>query len=120
MKKRSGYKYHIEQALINNHWEIIEIGSRDMWREYEYWKIKTIYLPDLIVYLSFNVIPEPYYTIIVNDIIASTDYDNIIETSITALHMQGRKFNVKLDEFITDLNTFRNNIKDYHENNSRS
>ncbi|MEP0263067.1 hypothetical protein [Dokdonia sp.] len=120
MSKQTGYKYHIEQALIKNHWEIVEIDSRgDCWWESEYWIVKSIYNLELSVYISFTIDPMPHTYPHIYDIIAS---DNRIpeKPEIASICMTKRKFNIKLKQFIIDLNIFRNTVKYQHENNSRS
>lgn len=116
MKKRSGYKYHIEQALIKNHWEIVEASAivGDFW-ESEYWIVKAIHNPDIDLYFSYN---KPWQYELSEVTVSNMNTSEY--TRITSLYLSKGGFNSDLKEFITDLNTFRNNIKYQHENNSRS
>lgn len=57
MKKYSGYKYQIQQELINQGWEIFEIGSTDAWWDDEHWIVQHKYKPEIKVYLCFIVDP---------------------------------------------------------------
>jgi len=116
MKTQTGYKYHIEQALINNHWEIVEatIPDTNIW-ESEYWIVKAIHNPDINLYFSFNKTWQfESSEVTISDMNAS-EY-----TRITSIYLTRGRFSSGLQKTITNLNTFRNTIKYQYENNSRS
>ncbi len=116
MKKHSGYKYHIEQALIKNHWKIVEATSSDgnIW-ESEYWIIKAVHNSDIKLYFSFNKAWQYELSEVTISDMNASEY-----THITSLYLTKGKISDGLQQFITDLNTFRNTIKYQHENNSKS
>lgn len=118
MANKSGYKYQIEQALLDNNWELIECGASDEWWDDETWKVRHHYNFETCFYLSFIVDPQfegqrkkgqGIY-----EIKASTEVPknwNDDTHSIAAISMTKRKFDVKLSEFIADLEWFRNDVK---------
>ena len=116
MTKHSGYKYHIEQALLKNHWEIAEatVSDENIW-ESEYWIVEAIHNPAISLYFSFNKAWQYELSEVTVSNINTPEY-----TRITSLYLSKGKFDSSLQKVITDLNTFRNNIKYQHENNSRS
>ncbi|WP_299674340.1 hypothetical protein [uncultured Dokdonia sp.] len=106
MKKQTGYKYHIEQALIKNNWEIVEttIPEQNIW-ESESWIVKTTHNPEINLYFSFNK-PWQYEfsEVTISDMNAS-EY-----TRITSVYLSKGRFNKGLQKCMTDLTTFRNTV----------
>ena len=112
--KRSGYKYQIEQEIAKQDWEIVEISSNSDWWDDENWKIQFKYNPGISFYLCFIVDPQfegdrkkgqGIY-----QVKASSDFPknwNDDETMIASISMAKRKFKIKLEEFINDLEEFK-------------
>ncbi|UII24229.1 hypothetical protein [Fulvivirga ligni] len=114
MKKQSGYKYQIEQELIKRNWEIIEIDSNHEWWDDEHWIIQFKHNSEIKFYLCFVVDPmfegERNKGQGIYDIKASTDLLtswNDSGTLIASISMTKRKFNIKLQEFILELENFK-------------
>ena len=93
----------------------MEIGSNEDWWDDEHWKIHLRYNPDLSFYLCFIVDPQfdqprkkgqGIY-----EILASTKFPeswNDHESSIGSISMTKRKFELKLKEFMSNLDNFKN------------
>lgn len=112
--KKSGYKYQIEQELLKRDWEIVEIGSNETWWDDEHWKVQYRFDPGLVFYLCFIV--EPQFDQPrkkgqgIHEIMASTEFPvnwNDLENIIGSISLTKRKFNVKLQEFLSNLDEFR-------------
>ena len=112
--KKSGYKYQIEQELLQHDWEIVEIGSDKEWWDDEHWKIQLRYNPSRSIYLCFIV--DPQFSPPrkkgqgIYEIMASTTFPthwNDSEHEITSLNMTKGNFEVKLQEFIQQLEEFK-------------
>lgn len=112
--KRTGYKYQIEQALLKEGWEIKSIGGDEDWWDDEHWFINHQRNSDISFYLVFIVDPQfegerkPGRGIY--EVKASTSFPqnwNDSTNEIASLSMSKRKFQVKLDEFINDLQQFK-------------
>lgn len=111
--KKSGYKYQIEQALLKHSWKIETIGSNEAWWDDEHWKISFEFDPSLSFYLCFIVDPmfegprKPGQGIY--EIKASTTFPTNWNTGskIASISMTKRKFEIKLDEFIADLEKYK-------------
>ena len=112
--KKSGYKYQIEQKLVKNKWEIKNIGSNEDWWDNEHWKVNCKYESQIHFYLCFIVDPmsegvrksgQGIY-----EIKASTEFPanwNDDSNRITSIAMTKRKFEIKLEEFIKDLEKYK-------------
>lgn len=118
MKKMSNYKQQIEEKLIENNWEIIEIDSSEEWWVDEHWKIKSIkHVARIQIVIVFKVDPlfegnrKKGQGIGEIDALTIFPKDWIDRTnSIALLSMTKGKFNIKLEEFLKDLNDYRNQI----------
>jgi len=114
----SNYKKKIEQKLFESNWEIIEIDTSNEWWDDEHWKIKSIKdKTKTEVVIIFKVDPQFEGTrkkgqgICEIDALTKFPDDWIDKTnSIASLNMTKRKFDIKLEEFIFDLNEYRNQI----------
>ena len=108
--KKSGYKYQIEQELDKKNWEIVRIDESREWWDDEHWKVQFKYDQSIFFYVCFIVDPQfegqrkkgqGIY-----EIKASTEFpDNWNDDSskIASISMTKRKFEIKLKEFIEDL-----------------
>ena len=112
--KKSGYKYQIEQELINENWEIITINSNSEWWDDEHWKIEFKYDSKLSFYICFIVDPmfegqrkkgQGIY-----EVKASTEFPknwNDDENKIGSISMTKRRFGEKLKAFIVELKKYK-------------
>ncbi|MCF7560257.1 hypothetical protein L3X39_06360 [Sabulilitoribacter multivorans] len=114
MSKKSGYKYQVEQALLKNKWEIKTIGSNEDWWDDEHWKIYYKDELNICLYLCFIVDPmfkgERKSGQGVYEILASTEFPsnwNDDSNRIASIRMTKRKFEIKLEEFIKDLERYK-------------
>lgn len=112
--KKSGFKYQIEQELIRHNWKIIEVGSNEDWWDDEHWKIQLRFDSNISFYLCFIVDPQFDQTRKkgqgIYEIMASTKFPknwNNTDNQINSIDMTKRKFNIKLAEFLEDLNNFK-------------
>lgn len=106
MKTQTGYKYHIEQALIKNDWKIIEatICNANIW-ESEYWIVTAIHNPEINLYVSFNKTWQYQFSEVTISDMNASEY-----TRITSIYLSKGRFNKGLQKCITDLTTFRNTV----------
>lgn len=112
--KKSGYKYQIEQELLKRDWEIVEIASNESWWDDEHWKMQYKFDQSLTFYLCFIVDPQFGQPRGkgqgIHEIMASTEFPvnwNDQENVIGSISLTKRKFNVKLKEFLNDLDEFK-------------
>ena len=112
--KKSGYKYQIEQKLLKNKWEIRNIGSNEDWWDDEHWRVNCKYESKIHFYLCFVV--DPMFEGVrksgqgIYEIKASTEFPgnwNDDSNRITSIAMTKRKFDIKLEEFIKDLEKYK-------------
>lgn len=114
MKEHSGYKSQIQKKLYNLNWEIVEIKSNLHWWDDENWWIQYSFDQKISFYLCFIVDPmfeghrkkgQGIY-----EIKATTEFPknwNDNSFKITSLDMTKRKFDIKLNEFLRDLEKFK-------------
>ena len=112
--KRSGYKYQIEQKLIKNKWEIKTIGSNEDWWDDEHWRVDYKYESKIHFYLCFIVDPmfegERKSEEGVYEIKASTEFPsnwNDDSNQIASISITKRKFKIKMEKFIKDLEEYK-------------
>lgn len=112
--KLTGYKYQIHQELIKQDWEVVETGGKTDWWDDEHWKVVLRYDQAVSFYVCFIVDPLFSGNSVkereVGEVLASTHFPlswNDSEVAIASISMTKRKFNVKLKEFIRDLEAFK-------------
>ncbi|AWX46184.1 hypothetical protein HME9304_03216 [Flagellimonas maritima] len=112
--KRSGYKYQIEQKLLNEDWEIKTMDSNFEWWDDEHWKMEYKYDSKLSFFLCFIV--DPMFEKPrkkgqgIHEVKASTEFPknwNDNEHTIASISMTKRKFEIKLAEFMNDIIEFK-------------
>ncbi len=111
----STYKEQLERTLQRNNWEIILIDTTDDWWVDEFWRIKSSERDkDLELFILFEVDPQfegprkKGQGIWLIDALINFPKDRLDkESSVASISMSKRKFNIKLDEFLVDLNNFR-------------
>ena len=108
------YKLQIEQKLLHNNWNISEIGFSGEWWDDEHWKVHFKYNSMTCFYLCFIVDPmfegsrkrgQGIY-----EIRATTKFPenwNDVTNTIAAIQMPKRKFEIKLQEFINDIENYK-------------
>lgn len=126
--KESGYKFQIEQELIKHNWGISSIDISSEWWDDESWKVEYNYDKLIVFYLSFIVDPQfenprkkgqGIY-----EIKASSEFPtnwNDDSNRISSISMTKRKFELKLKEFIDDLEKYKKTTakKTYSNSNFR-
>lgn len=100
------YKEIIIDKFRKKHWEIIEIDNLGEWWEDEHWKIQWKHNNGLILYVQFLVDPMDIPN--VWQIQAKLDIEKG-SSEIASLSMSKRKFNIKLEEFIVEIENYRKN-----------
>lgn len=101
------YKDIIKYELNKNQWELIKIDSLGEWWEEEHWKIQWRHKQGKIIYVQF--LKDPMNSSCIWQIRASEDliYERVNNSEISSLSISKSKFNIKLSQFIEDLETFR-------------
>ena len=110
------FKIQIKNELLKNSWEIILIDSLNEWWEDEHWQIQWKHFQGLKVYIQFLIDPQDISKklilevrvsekLITNRLLSGNDIE------ITSLGMAKRKFNLKLKEFISEIEKFRKNYE---------
>lgn len=112
--RKSGYKYQIEQELNKNDWEIVVIDESREWWDDEHWKVHFKFDQNVIFYLCFIVDPQfegqRKKGQGVYEIKASTEFPknwNDDSTEFASISMTKRKFEIKLKEFVGDLEKYK-------------
>ena len=112
--KKSEYKLQVEQELLKNNWEIKTIGSNEDWWDDEHWKVYFKYDSKISFYLCYVVDPmfegERKSGQGIYEIKVSTEFPanwNDDSNRIASISMTKRKFEIKLEEFITDLEEYK-------------
>lgn len=108
--KKTGYKHQIEQELLNQDFEIIEIGSSKYWWDIEHWKIQLKYNPEISFYICFIVDPLIEKSKEIGRILAKTEFPNNwndYENEIASIEMSKMKFDLKLNAFIDMIEDFK-------------
>jgi hypothetical protein len=103
------FKVQIKDELYKNSWNIILIDSINEWWEDEHWQIQWRHSQGFKVYIQFLI--DPMDTSRIWEVIAKSEIGNN-QTTIASLSMGKRKFDIKLKEFISEIEKFRKN----HEN----
>ncbi len=121
---KSGYKYQIEQELNKKNWEIVLIDTSGEWWDDEHWKVQFKFDQNIFFYICFIVDPQfegprkkgqGIY-----EIKASTEFPknwNNDLSEFASISMTKRKFEIKLKEFVDDLEKYKkrktttNNVK---------
>ncbi|MEO1031132.1 MAG: hypothetical protein AAFX55_06990 [Bacteroidota bacterium] len=103
------YKAIIKGELSKNLWELIKIDSLGEWWEEEYWRIQWRHNNGLILFVQFLI--DPMDSSSVWEIRASKDLirQRISNSEISKLNMSRGKFNVKLSQFIQEIEAYRKN-----------
>ena len=109
------FKVQIENELNKKHWNIILIDSLNEWWEDEHWKIQWKHSKGLEIYIQFLV--DPMRSEFIYEVRAIKDLQGARimqenESEISIISMTKRKFNLKLETFISEIETYRKN----HEN----
>jgi hypothetical protein len=111
------FKNQIEQELKKHEWEIIEINSTENWWDDDYWIIQQKYNPDIFFYICFIVDPmfegvgkkgKIIYEVKLSSKFPENWNDNT--NTIASIEMSKGKFDLKLIEFINQLNLLKNTI----------
>jgi hypothetical protein len=114
VEKKSGYKYQIEQELNKRNWEVVEIASDTDWWDDEHWKVQFLYDPTISFYVCFIV--DPQFEGLrkkgqgIYEINASLNLPknwNDETSQISCLSMTKRKFEIKLNAFIAEIEAFK-------------
>lgn len=114
---KSGYKYQIEQELNKKNWEIVLIDTSEEWWDDEHWKVQFKFDPNICFYICFIV--DPQFDVQrkkgqgIYEVKASTEfpkkwYDDSSE--FASISMTKRKFEIKLKEFVDDLEKYKRGI----------
>ena len=114
----STYKKQIERKLIENNWEIVEIDTSNEWWDDEHWKVNSIKKAiDIQIVIIFKVNPhfegnrKKGQGIWEIDALTEFPLDWTDKVNmIVSLDMTKGKFDLKLEEFVLGLNTYRNSI----------
>lgn len=118
--KKSGYKYQLEEKLNEFGWQVNKIDTSGEWWDDEHWLVEHQYDRNLQLYVCFIVDPQfetprkkgqGIYCIKACEKFPETWLDD--SSKIASIEMTKRKFDLKLREFITDLDTFRKEIPDH-------
>ena len=112
--KLTGYKYQIHQELIKQDWEIVEVGGNFDWWDDEHWKVVLRYDQEVSFYVCFIV--DPQFEGVrkkgqgiheVSAFIQFPEYWIDKEKLIASISMTKRKFDIKLKEFMSDLEKWK-------------
>ncbi|WP_431164435.1 hypothetical protein [Tenacibaculum halocynthiae] len=105
--------------MINRNWEIIEINSNREWWNDENWKIQFKFNYRFSLYICFIVEPqfsrnrnksEGIYEIKATSKFPMNWNDNL--NVIGSISLTKKKFDVKFDKFIEDIEIFKKNKND--------
>lgn len=100
------FKVQIKNELNKNSWQIILIDSLNEWWEDEHWQIQWRHHQGFKVYIQFLI--DPMDASRIWEVIAKSEIGNN-QTTIASLSMGKRKFDIKLKEFISEIEKFRKN-----------
>ena len=114
MRKKSGFKYQIEQKLLSVGFVIIEIGSSDNWWEEERWKIQSRYDQKVLYYIYFIIDPQseslrdnsPHIYEVRASLMPLTNW-NDDSNMIASITMSKGHFEIKLNKFTKDIQSYR-------------
>ena len=114
MRRKSGFKYQIEQKLLSVGFEITEIVNGDNWWEEESWNIQSIYDPKISFYVYFIIDPQsenirdnsPYIYEVRASLIPLNNW-NDDSNMIASITMSKRHFEIKLNNFTEDIQSYR-------------
>lgn len=109
------FKKQIENAFLKNDWEIVLIDSNDEWWLEEFWEIKSNKRGfPASLFISFEKDPmsidigknsSSIWCIRASKNLPKDRLDD--KGSISELNLTTRKFKVRLEKFIKDINDFR-------------
>ena len=112
--KKSGYKYQIELEIKKHDWEIGSIDTSGEWWDDENWKVEYKYDTQVFFYLNFIVDPQFEKSRKkgqgIYEIKASSEFPtnwNDDSNKISSISMTKRKFELKLGEFIDELERYK-------------
>ena len=114
MKKLTGFKYQIQQELHKNHWQIIEFNENTLWWDDEHWIIADCKNQNIKLFICFIVDPmfeghrkqgEGIYQVLASRNLPKNWND--LESAISSVQISSRKFELKLEKFITELDKYR-------------
>lgn len=100
------YKKSIKDELSKKHWEVIEIDNLGEWWEDEHWKIQWKHSQGLILYIQFLVDPMNIPNVWQIQAKLDIEKDN---SEIASFSISKRKFNIKLEEFLIEIEDYRKN-----------
>lgn len=112
--KQTGFKFQIEQELSKKNWEIAKIDSNTEWWDDENWLMRFKFDRNVSFYVCFIVDPQfekhgkngqGIWEVKATKEFPRNWNDN--ESTITSISMSTRKFEIKLKEFIADLEKFK-------------
>lgn len=103
------FKVQIKNELNKKSWDIILIDSLNEWWEDEHWQIQWKHLQGIKIYIQFLI--DPMDASRIWEVKAKNEIGNDMAI-IASLYMSKRKFNIKLKEFISEIEEFRKS----HEN----
>ena len=104
------FKSHIKRELHKKSWDIVLVDSLNEWWEDEHWKIQWKHPGGVQIYIQFLIDPmltENIYEVRALkklEAIRVLDRDSL---EISFFSMTKRKFNIKLEEFISDIEDYR-------------
>ncbi|RBW59240.1 hypothetical protein DS884_05735 [Tenacibaculum sp. E3R01] len=101
------FKVQVEKQLNIKTWNIILIDSLNEWWEDEHWKMQWKHSQGLEIYIQFLI--DPMDASKIWEVIAKKELNN--NEIISSLSMSKRKFDIKLKEFIYQIEEFRKNGK---------
>lgn len=104
--KKMHFKNILKNELHKNHWEVISTGSINEWWEDEHWELQWRYHGGCIIWIQFLIDPQDASRVWEITAQKKLGEDELI---LASLSMSKRKFNVKLKEFIGEIEKFRKN-----------
>lgn len=111
---KSNYKDKIKKELEASNWFVSESEINQAWWNDESWKVTYKYEPKMCFIICFIVDPQfeetrkkgqGIYKVLATTVIPENWNDNSNE--ISSICMTKRKFDLKLNEFLKDLNKFK-------------
>lgn len=99
------FKVQIKDELHKYHWNIILVDTLNEWWEDEHWEIQWLHSQGLKMYIQFLVDPmdgSSIWQVTAKKALMNKD------TIIASLSISKRKFNIKLNAFISEIENYRN------------
>ncbi|MEO0468648.1 MAG: hypothetical protein AAF206_03435 [Bacteroidota bacterium] len=104
------FQRHIQQALLDNEWEIYESDKPDIWWNQGVWQLQSKANPSCSCLISFITDPHDIQAALVVCVRASRaplrDWHDT-STEIASLDIQKGRFDEKLDVFVKALEKFK-------------